>query len=151
MTSSDAVTSVFHYSVCLSNLLVKRIDSKLCVSQNLKKMLCLIIHRVYKMLVLVCRRRFPLQLGVVLVYLVFFFSTKTMAIITIHVAQFCRKIRPLVLLGPNRLTATRRYGCTLMFCAMSFHVSVFIYSCCLYLNLLSGFLKIDISHLLTYC
>ena len=49
MTSSDAVTSVFHYSVCLSNLLVKRIDSKLCVSQNLKKIRCLIIYRVYKM------------------------------------------------------------------------------------------------------
>ena len=49
MTSSDAVTSVFHDSLCLSNLLVKRIDLKLCVSQNLKKMLCLIIYRVYKM------------------------------------------------------------------------------------------------------
>ena len=72
MTSSDAVTNVFHDSLVLSNLLVKRIDLKLYVSQNLKKMLCLIIHRVYKMLVLVCRRRFPLQLGVVLVYLVFF-------------------------------------------------------------------------------
>ena len=49
MTSSDAVTSVFHYSICLSNLLVKRIDLKLCVSQNLKKIRCLIIYRVYKM------------------------------------------------------------------------------------------------------
>ena len=49
MTSSDAVTNVFHDSLCLSNLLVKRIDLKLCVSQNLKKMLCLIIYRVYKM------------------------------------------------------------------------------------------------------
>ena len=39
---------MFHDSLCLSNLLVKRIDLKLCVSQNLKKMLCLIIHRVYK-------------------------------------------------------------------------------------------------------
>ena len=37
MTSSDAVTSVFHDSLYLSNLLVKRIDLKLCVSQNLKK------------------------------------------------------------------------------------------------------------------
>jgi hypothetical protein len=49
MTSSDTVTNVFHDSLCLSNLLVKRIDLKLCVSQNLKKMLCLIIYRVYKM------------------------------------------------------------------------------------------------------
>ena len=40
---------MFHDSLCLSNLLVKRIDLKLCVSQNLKKMLCLIIYRVYKM------------------------------------------------------------------------------------------------------
>ena len=48
MTSSDAVTSVFHDSLCLSNILVKRIDLELCVSQNLKKMLCLVIHRVYK-------------------------------------------------------------------------------------------------------
>ena len=41
--------SVFFDSLCLLNLLVKRIDLKLCVSQNLKRMLRLIIHRLYKM------------------------------------------------------------------------------------------------------
>ena len=40
MTSSDAVTNVFHDSLCLSNLLVKHIDLKSCVSQNLKKKCC---------------------------------------------------------------------------------------------------------------
>ena len=41
------VCSMTH--LCLSNLLVKRIDLKLCVSQNIKTMLCLVIYWVYKM------------------------------------------------------------------------------------------------------
>ena len=49
MTSSDAVTIVFHVLLCLLNLLVKRIDLKLCVYLKISKMLCLIIYRVYKM------------------------------------------------------------------------------------------------------